>query len=210
MITEITNEALGVPGAAPLTIVANYWFSIVSSFVLALVAAVVTERIVEPRLGRIRAGRGDGRRGICRSRRRGRRSRGGREKRGLRYALFGFLGFLGAGPAVHDPGGRAAPRSGHRRHHRHDAVHGQPAVHHRDVLPDRGHRLRHGRRHVQERERRHRGRDEDVRQPGRPRLHAADDQPVHRLLQFQQPAERARDRAGGVAREPRASGPCRC
>ncbi len=52
MLTEITNEALGtVAGAAPLTIVANYWFSIASSVVLALVAAIVTERIVEPRLG---------------------------------------------------------------------------------------------------------------------------------------------------------------
>ena len=61
MITEITNEALAtVPGAAPLTIVANYWFSIVSSFVLAVVAAVVTERIVEPRLGAYTADPVDG------------------------------------------------------------------------------------------------------------------------------------------------------
>jgi aminobenzoyl-glutamate transport protein len=51
MITEITNEALGATTAPPLTIVANYWFSIGSSFVLAVVVALVTERIVEPRLG---------------------------------------------------------------------------------------------------------------------------------------------------------------
>jgi aminobenzoyl-glutamate transport protein len=51
MITEITNEALGATGSPPLTIVANYWFSIVSSLVLAVVVALVTERIVEPRLG---------------------------------------------------------------------------------------------------------------------------------------------------------------
>ena len=50
-ITEITNEALGAAGSAPLTILANYWFSIVSSIVLAIVAALVTERVVEPRLG---------------------------------------------------------------------------------------------------------------------------------------------------------------
>ena len=92
MITEITNEAIGAAGGAPLTIVANYWFSIVSSVVLALVAAIVTERIIEPRLG----------------------PWGGKseliatldgapaeeihdpeaQQKGLRYALFGFLGFL--------------------------------------------------------------------------------------------------------------------
>ncbi len=39
MITEVTNEALGlIPGAEPITIVANYWFSVVSSVVLALAA----------------------------------------------------------------------------------------------------------------------------------------------------------------------------
>ena len=51
-ITAITNEALGATGSPPLTILANYWFSIVSSIVLAIVAAFVTERIVEKRLGK--------------------------------------------------------------------------------------------------------------------------------------------------------------
>ena len=157
MITEITNEALAtVAGGAPLTIVANYWFSIVSSFVLAIVAAVVTERIVEPRLGPYgRAGRGDGTRrrapaGRYRAARRG-RAGGGREQAGPALRAVRVPRVPRPGPALHHPGGRAAARSGHRRHHRHDAVHGQPAVHHRDVLPDRGRRLRHGRRDVQER-----------------------------------------------------------
>lgn len=51
MITEIANESIAVAGGEPITIVANYWFMIASSLVLAFVAAVVTERIVEPRLG---------------------------------------------------------------------------------------------------------------------------------------------------------------
>jgi aminobenzoyl-glutamate transport protein len=51
MITEITNEALGAAGGTALTIVANWFFSIGSSIVLAIVAAVITEKIVEPRLG---------------------------------------------------------------------------------------------------------------------------------------------------------------
>jgi hypothetical protein len=55
-ITAITNEALAaVGGQTPLTILANYWFSIVSSIVIALVAYFITERVVEPRpaVGRV-------------------------------------------------------------------------------------------------------------------------------------------------------------
>ncbi len=51
MLTEITNEAIGLTGGAPLTIAANYFFMVVSSILIALVATVVTDRIVEPRLG---------------------------------------------------------------------------------------------------------------------------------------------------------------
>ena len=51
MITEITNESIQLAGGEPITIVANFFFSVVSSLVLATVAAIVTTRIVEPRLG---------------------------------------------------------------------------------------------------------------------------------------------------------------
>ena len=48
----ITNEALTLTDQAPQTIVSNYFFSVVSSIVLAITAAIVTERIVERRLGK--------------------------------------------------------------------------------------------------------------------------------------------------------------
>jgi aminobenzoyl-glutamate transport protein len=51
MITEITNEAIGVGGGQPITIVANYFFAVASSIILAIVAYVITERLIEPRLG---------------------------------------------------------------------------------------------------------------------------------------------------------------
>ena len=51
MITEIANESIELAGGDPISIVANYWFMLASSFIIALVAALVTERIVEPRLG---------------------------------------------------------------------------------------------------------------------------------------------------------------
>lgn len=52
MMTEITNEALGNIGAAPLSVTANFYFSIVCSILLTLVAVLVTVKIVEPRLGK--------------------------------------------------------------------------------------------------------------------------------------------------------------
>ncbi len=103
MITEITNEALGSVGSAPLTIVANYWFSIVSSIVLAVVAAVVTERIVEPRLGGFHGEvEGEGDEAPIDP---------AAESRGLRYAAIAFVGFLAlvllitlpAGAPLRDP-----------------------------------------------------------------------------------------------------------
>lgn len=51
MLTEITNEALGSIGLQPLTVTANFFFSIASSILMALIAVVVTVKIVEPRLG---------------------------------------------------------------------------------------------------------------------------------------------------------------
>jgi aminobenzoyl-glutamate transport protein len=52
MLTEITNEAIGLTDGAPITIAANYFFMVASSFIIAFVATIVTERIVEPRLGK--------------------------------------------------------------------------------------------------------------------------------------------------------------
>ena len=76
MITEITNEAIGlIPGQAPITIVANYFFAIACSIILAIVAAVLTERVIEPRLGPWKPA-GRPRRGGPTPRRRRRRSRG--------------------------------------------------------------------------------------------------------------------------------------
>jgi aminobenzoyl-glutamate transport protein len=50
MLTEITNEAIGSAGES-LEVTANFYFGIASSIILALVAVVVTQRVVEPRLG---------------------------------------------------------------------------------------------------------------------------------------------------------------
>ena len=51
MLTEITNEAIGLAGGEPITIVSNLYFQVVMSILLSVVAAVITDRIVEPRIG---------------------------------------------------------------------------------------------------------------------------------------------------------------
>lgn len=85
MLTEITNEAIVSAGGQPLTLAANFTFSAVSSVVMAIVATLVTSRIIEPRLGAYHGEsseqdqEADG-------------SLSAEESRGLRYALYGFLG----------------------------------------------------------------------------------------------------------------------
>ena len=103
---------------------------------LAVVVAFVTERMIEKRLGPFTgtvAAAADEAADIDPA----------AESRGLRYALVAFLVFVGIVLLFTLPRARrSATRN--RRHHRHDAVHGQPAVHHRDDLPGVRHRLRPG------------------------------------------------------------------
>jgi aminobenzoyl-glutamate transport protein len=52
LLTEMTNEAMQIarPGES-ITITANLYFSIASTLVMAVVMTVITERLIEPRLG---------------------------------------------------------------------------------------------------------------------------------------------------------------
>ena len=94
-ITAITNEAIVAAGGSPLTILANYWFSIVSSIVLALVAAVITERVIEPRLGAFVPAAVGAPDGISIEDEADDVQEPAAQRRGLRYALIAFLVFIG-------------------------------------------------------------------------------------------------------------------
>ncbi len=147
MITEIANESIALAGGVPISIVANYFFSVASSIVIALVAAVVTDRIVEPRLGKYvpesdHAAPG----GQAESSQAG-------EGRGMRFALFGFLGVLVCSRLDYLSTWCTAARSGDRGNYRQHAIYGQPAFHHHVGLPDIGHLLW-GRRQDYEKQRR--------------------------------------------------------
>lgn len=86
LLTEVTNEAIGlVPGAEPISLTANLWFSIVSTFFVAIVITLVCGRITEKALGTYVPD--EGVEPVTDEPAAG-------EARGLRWALFGLLGSL--------------------------------------------------------------------------------------------------------------------
>lgn len=87
MLTEITNEAIGVNGK-PLEITANLYFGIASSILMAIVAVIVTQRIVEPRLGKWDPTLGDSSYSASAD---GNDGGAELEARGLKFALYGLL-----------------------------------------------------------------------------------------------------------------------
>jgi aminobenzoyl-glutamate transport protein len=87
MLTEITNETILANGGTAISVTANLYFSIVSSLVLAGVAALITTRMIEPRLGKWKAGSGDAE--LAADAEPDVDTEG--EKRGLRFALVGLL-----------------------------------------------------------------------------------------------------------------------
>ena len=89
MLTEVTNEAIALGGGQPITVVANWFFSVASCLIISLVAAVVTTRIVEPRLGVYRPEGADGKTEEAAQ------AVPEGEGRGLRYAGLAVLAFLG-------------------------------------------------------------------------------------------------------------------
>jgi aminobenzoyl-glutamate transport protein len=99
MLTEITNEAIGLTGGEPISVTANYYFSAVSSILLTGVAVWVTARIVEPRLGPYDPSQGDGaafdEAEIDEA----------AEAKGLRGAFFGLIGVVATVAAMTIPSG---------------------------------------------------------------------------------------------------------
>jgi aminobenzoyl-glutamate transport protein len=90
MLTEITNEAIGLTGGEPLTLTANYFFMVASSIIIALVATVVTERMVEPRLGKYNPDSGP----LGHAADSDQQELSPEESRGLKFAGFATLGVL--------------------------------------------------------------------------------------------------------------------
>jgi aminobenzoyl-glutamate transport protein len=85
ILTEITNDAIRlVDPQRSIDLAANVWFSLASVVVLTVLIAVITERVIEPRLGTYTGGYEVPGENVLSE----------EESRGLRGALWGFLGVL--------------------------------------------------------------------------------------------------------------------
>ncbi len=86
VLVEFTNDAIGlVDPDKSIGLASNLWFSMASVLFLTVVIAVITERVIEPRLGKYEGERPEGEDS----------SLSADEKRGLKFAGFGLLGVLG-------------------------------------------------------------------------------------------------------------------
>ena len=87
ILTEITNDAIHLlDPTKSLDITANFYFSVVSTFVLAFAVTLVSEKVVEPRLGPYR---GEVESGPGKS-----AGLSAGEQKGLRYAFWSSAAFL--------------------------------------------------------------------------------------------------------------------
>lgn len=89
MLTEMTNESIAIatPGES-ITITANFFFETVSMIVMALIITIITERMIEPRLGAFRANPSDDATAETPEAQVDQQAEG----RGLRYCLYATLG----------------------------------------------------------------------------------------------------------------------
>ncbi len=82
VLTEITNDAIHLMNPSlSITLTANYYFSVASVVLLTVVIALVSDKVVEPRLGPWQGGKPAGNDGDLAD----------NERRGLKFALWGFL-----------------------------------------------------------------------------------------------------------------------
>ena len=90
MLTEVTNEAIQLvsPGTT-ISVTANWYFNTVSTVVMAIIATIITERIIEPRFGKWDPAEGAQHEGEATP---AAAVAPEAEARGLRVALWAFLG----------------------------------------------------------------------------------------------------------------------
>ena len=137
VLVEFTNDAIHlVDPNASIGLASNLWFSIASVPFLTVVVAFITERVIEPRLGKYNPDHAaaeseekpaeDG------------QSLSADESRGLRYACFALVGVLAVFGTPHVARRSAAAESRYGRTDRQLAVHERPdRLHHGDVPGDR-------------------------------------------------------------------------
>lgn len=95
VLTEFTNDAIHlVNPALSIDLTANLWFSIASVIVLTVVITFITQRVIEPRLGKYEPGNAGDLAGTPESPEAKEADALGNESRGLKFAAFGLVGVL--------------------------------------------------------------------------------------------------------------------
>lgn len=102
MLAEIANESIVAAGGSPMSILNNYYFGVVSMLVLCVVATIVCEKLVEPRLGPWdRSLAGD----VSGADEELSKEAKNAEAKGLKYAMFGLIGMTALIVAITAPSG---------------------------------------------------------------------------------------------------------
>jgi aminobenzoyl-glutamate transport protein len=84
ILTGITNDAIHLLNPAlSIDLTANWWFSLASVFMLTIVVGVITDKVVEPRLGEYTGEKPEETGGLSKE-----------ESRGLKYTLWALIGTL--------------------------------------------------------------------------------------------------------------------
>ena len=183
VLTEITNDASAlVDPDRSIDLAANLYFGIASTILVTIVLTLVSVCIVERSLGKHDPAL-ETRRRVARRRQGPRGVAGGRRERASLRALRD-PGRARRDHAAHRVPGRTAARSGHRRHHRRLAVHGQPDRDHHDHLLRGRARLRSRSRDDPHERRGARVDHEVVGRPREPAVPVPADRAVHRVLQL--------------------------
>ena len=185
VLTELTNDAIHmVDPTKSIDLTANLWFSIVSVLVLTVLIALVTERIIEPRLGKYPGAQPSAE---PLPQEGGHISDGGVEGPALRavrpHRRAGVLRALD--PAI----GSTTAQSGDGRADRQFAFHDRLDRPHHDPVPGDRHRLRDRCEDSSQLHRRHQCDDQGGLRTGRHHPAVRGDQPVRRLFQLQQHAD---------------------
>jgi aminobenzoyl-glutamate transport protein len=172
ILTEITNDAIHLLNPAySIALTANFYFAVVSSLVLIVVCALVTDRVVEPRLGEYQGEMSA--------------DSGGEvspaEAKGSRFALRAGVE-RDYHRAVDVSGRRPAAGSADWRDHGQLAVYGQLDRTDHAGLSSRRDRLRRRREDDHEYDRRHQRRDQNLCRAQRPNFSAVCDQSIPRLF----------------------------
>ncbi len=179
ILTGITNDAIHLMNPnLSVSLTANFWFSVASVLMLTVVCGLITDKLIEPRLGPYRppkdvqAEEGE--------------TAPANEPRGLKFATWGLIAILALLRSSHDSALGAVTESDDWRSDRRLSLHERADRFHRARVPGSGRCLWLRRENNEGKRRRHQGNGESGHRTGRADVPAVFYQPVHRPFHVHQ------------------------